>query len=202
MVHSVYLMWIDFYCYFHLQVNVFLVTHIPGTYSETSNGYPHGHGRVAHLLTKHSAPIDDSSVIVAQSSSLGSFGQAPYLLPISVDGLLMYFLLIQKVPLVRVQTLGWLVNLSTACVVIQNRSDCEKYRASVSCIHRSIMLQAATMAYLVVDAYRTAIKSIRNKHGWMVSYTSGEQTEDSAAKRCPTSKHIAGGPRKSCSGTF
>lgn len=56
---------------------MFLITSIPGTYTETTNGYPHGHGRVAHLLTKHSTQIDDSSVIVAQSSSLGSFGSTP-----------------------------------------------------------------------------------------------------------------------------
>lgn len=60
-----------------MQANVFLITSVPGTYTDSSNGYPHGHGRVAHLLTKYSAPIDDSSVIVAQSSSLGSFGAGP-----------------------------------------------------------------------------------------------------------------------------
>lgn len=60
-----------------MQVNVFLVTSVPGTYTETSNGYPHGHGRVSHLLSKHSTQINDSSTIVAQSSSLGSFGAGP-----------------------------------------------------------------------------------------------------------------------------
>lgn len=56
---------------------MFLISSIPGTYTETTIGYPHGHGRVAHLLTKHSTQIDDSSQIVAQSSSLGSFGASP-----------------------------------------------------------------------------------------------------------------------------
>lgn len=58
-------------------INVFLVTSIPGTYSETLDGFPHGHGRVAHLLSKHATAIDDSAPIIAQSSSLGSFGTNP-----------------------------------------------------------------------------------------------------------------------------
>lgn len=58
-------------------MNVFLVTSIPGTYTNSSNGYPHGHGRVAHLLSKHATAINDNSIIVAQSSSLGSFGAGP-----------------------------------------------------------------------------------------------------------------------------
>lgn len=57
-----------------MQVNVFLVTSIPGTYHETSSGFPHGHLRASWVLAKHSAPIDDNVPIVAQSSSLGSFG--------------------------------------------------------------------------------------------------------------------------------
>lgn len=57
---------------------MFLVTSIPGTYHETAGtGYPHGHCRVAWLLSKYSSPIDESSAIVAQSSSLGSFGSSP-----------------------------------------------------------------------------------------------------------------------------
>lgn len=55
-------------------INVFLVTSVPGTHHEGVNGYPHGHARVGWLLSKHSAPIDDTSAIVAQSSSIGSFG--------------------------------------------------------------------------------------------------------------------------------
>lgn len=55
-------------------VKVFLITSIPGAYHETMNGYPHGHSRVAWLLSKFSAPIEDNSPIVAQSSSIGSFG--------------------------------------------------------------------------------------------------------------------------------
>lgn len=58
-------------------INVFLVTSIPGTYSKTLDGFPHGHGRVSYLLSKHATSIDDSSYIVAQSSSLGSFGKNP-----------------------------------------------------------------------------------------------------------------------------
>lgn len=58
-------------------INVFLVTSIPGTYSETLDGFPHGHGRIAHLLSKHCTPIEDGIPVVAQSSSLGSFGQNP-----------------------------------------------------------------------------------------------------------------------------
>lgn len=55
-------------------IKVFLITSIPGTYHETTNGYAHGHARVAWLLSKFSAPIEDNSPIVAQSSSIGSFG--------------------------------------------------------------------------------------------------------------------------------
>lgn len=56
-------------------INVFLVTSIPGTHAETYNGgYSHGLGRVAWLLSHHSAPIDDSVPIVAQCSSIGSLG--------------------------------------------------------------------------------------------------------------------------------
>lgn len=58
-------------------VNVFLVTSIPGSFQETGTGYQHGHCRIAWLLSKHSTPIDDSSAVVAQSSSLGSFGARP-----------------------------------------------------------------------------------------------------------------------------
>lgn len=58
-------------------INVFLVTSIPGTYSETLDGFPHGHGRCAHLLSKHTTRIEDSAPVVAQSSSLGSFGANP-----------------------------------------------------------------------------------------------------------------------------
>lgn len=61
----------DFFLLF--QINVFLITSIPGTYKQTRNGYPHGHGRIAYLLAKHSAIINSSSAVVAQASSLGSF---------------------------------------------------------------------------------------------------------------------------------
>lgn len=58
-------------------VNVCLVTSIPGTHHEGSNGYAHGHARVGWLLSKYCAEIDDKSPIVVQSSSLGSFGANP-----------------------------------------------------------------------------------------------------------------------------
>lgn len=56
---------------------MFLVTSIPGVYQDSNNGYPHGHPRVGHLLSKHSAPIPEDSVIVAQTSSLGIYGKSP-----------------------------------------------------------------------------------------------------------------------------
>lgn len=56
-------------------MNVFLITSIPGTHANTNGqGHPHGHGRVAHLLERHSTEIDVSSPIVAQCSSIGNFG--------------------------------------------------------------------------------------------------------------------------------
>lgn len=58
-------------------VNVCLVTSIPGTHHEGSNGHAHGHARVASLLSKHCAEIEDTSPVVVQSSSLGSFGANP-----------------------------------------------------------------------------------------------------------------------------
>lgn len=60
-----------------LQVNVFLVTSVPGTHKSSNGSHPHGHGRVSSLLSQHSAPIEDSCVIVAQSSALGSYGKTP-----------------------------------------------------------------------------------------------------------------------------
>lgn len=63
-----------FIFHFNLQVNVFLITSVPGTFVESNKGYPHGHGRVAHLLSQHAGQIDNCAAIVAQSSSLGSFG--------------------------------------------------------------------------------------------------------------------------------
>lgn len=51
------------------------MTSVPGGHRETpGKGYLFGHGRVAHLLGQHSAPIDDSCPVVAQSSSIGSLG--------------------------------------------------------------------------------------------------------------------------------
>lgn len=54
-------------------VNVFLITSVPGLYGEGQTGFPSGHCRVGYLLSKHSAPIEDTSPVVAQSSSIGSF---------------------------------------------------------------------------------------------------------------------------------
>lgn len=54
---------------------MFLVAASPGSHREQPNrGHPYGHPRLGYLLSKHSAPIDDSCPIVAQSSSIGSFG--------------------------------------------------------------------------------------------------------------------------------
>lgn len=58
-------------------VNVFLVTSVPGTHHEGSNGYAHGHGRIGWLLSKYCPEIPDTSPVVVQSSSLGSFGANP-----------------------------------------------------------------------------------------------------------------------------
>lgn len=55
-------------------INVFLITSVPGTHNSGTNGYPYGHPKVGWLLSKHSAPIEDTSPLVAQSSSIGSFG--------------------------------------------------------------------------------------------------------------------------------
>lgn len=54
-----------------------LITSIPGTHANIGSGYPHGHGQVAHILSEHSPPIDDTSPIIAQSSALGNYGTNP-----------------------------------------------------------------------------------------------------------------------------
>lgn len=53
-------------------VNVFLVTSIPGKFKSDTYGHP----RLGALLKKHSAPIDSSHPIIAQTSSLGNFGKS------------------------------------------------------------------------------------------------------------------------------
>lgn len=57
---------------------MFLVASVPGRHPVNENGCQYGHLRVAYLLHKHSAPINESSAIVAQSSSLGRFGKGPH----------------------------------------------------------------------------------------------------------------------------
>lgn len=47
---------------------------MPGGHRDTPRGYDWGHARLGHLLSKHSAPIDDGCPIIAQSSSIGSLG--------------------------------------------------------------------------------------------------------------------------------
>ncbi|XP_059609535.1 probable tyrosyl-DNA phosphodiesterase isoform X2 [Phlebotomus argentipes] len=56
------------------EVNVFLVASVPGGHRSTPKGPLWGHPRVGHLLAQHSARIDESRPIVAQSSSIGSLG--------------------------------------------------------------------------------------------------------------------------------
>ncbi|GAB0091433.1 Probable tyrosyl-DNA phosphodiesterase [Sergentomyia squamirostris] len=55
-------------------VNVFLVASVPGGHRSTPRGHPWGHPRAGHLLAQHSARIEESCPIVAQSSSIGSLG--------------------------------------------------------------------------------------------------------------------------------
>ncbi|XP_021706145.1 probable tyrosyl-DNA phosphodiesterase isoform X1 [Aedes aegypti] len=59
------------------EVNVFLVASVPGGHLNTPKGPLWGHPRMGYLLGKHSAPIDDSCPLVAQSSSIGSLGPNP-----------------------------------------------------------------------------------------------------------------------------
>uniref|UniRef100_A0A8D8DI93 Probable tyrosyl-DNA phosphodiesterase n=1 Tax=Culex pipiens TaxID=7175 RepID=A0A8D8DI93_CULPI len=59
------------------EVNVFFVASIPGGHLNTAKGPLWGHPRLGYLLGKHSAPIDDSCPLVAQSSSIGSLGPNP-----------------------------------------------------------------------------------------------------------------------------
>uniref|UniRef100_A0A1B0EWV7 Tyrosyl-dna phosphodiesterase n=2 Tax=Lutzomyia longipalpis TaxID=7200 RepID=A0A1B0EWV7_LUTLO len=58
------------------EVNVFLVASVPGGHisSSFSKGPQWGHPRMGHLLAQHSARIDETCPIVAQSSSIGSLG--------------------------------------------------------------------------------------------------------------------------------
>ncbi|XP_065089426.1 probable tyrosyl-DNA phosphodiesterase [Ochlerotatus camptorhynchus] len=59
------------------QVNVFLVASVPGGHLNTPKGPLWGHPRLGYLLGKHSAPVDDTCPLVAQSSSIGSLGPTP-----------------------------------------------------------------------------------------------------------------------------
>ncbi|XP_053689936.1 probable tyrosyl-DNA phosphodiesterase [Sabethes cyaneus] len=58
-------------------VNVFLVASVPGGHLNTPKGPLWGHPRLGYLLGQHSAPIDDTCPLVAQSSSIGSLGPNP-----------------------------------------------------------------------------------------------------------------------------
>ncbi|XP_058463554.1 probable tyrosyl-DNA phosphodiesterase isoform X2 [Malaya genurostris] len=58
-------------------VNVFLVASVPGGHLNTPKGPLWGHPRMGYLLGQHSAPIDDTCPLVAQSSSIGSLGPNP-----------------------------------------------------------------------------------------------------------------------------
>ncbi|XP_070490380.1 probable tyrosyl-DNA phosphodiesterase isoform X2 [Chironomus tepperi] len=58
-------------------VNVFFVGSTPGTHQESGQGIRFGHLRVQELLSKHSAPIDDSCPVIVQASSIGSLGATP-----------------------------------------------------------------------------------------------------------------------------
>ncbi|XP_055535564.1 probable tyrosyl-DNA phosphodiesterase isoform X1 [Wyeomyia smithii] len=58
-------------------VNVFLVASVPGGHLNTAKGPLWGHPRLGYLLGQHSAPIDDTCPLVAQSSSIGSLGPNP-----------------------------------------------------------------------------------------------------------------------------
>jgi tyrosyl-DNA phosphodiesterase-1 len=57
-------------------VNVFFVASTPGSHRDDGKGIHFGHPRLATLLTHHSAPIDDSSPIILQASSIGSLGSS------------------------------------------------------------------------------------------------------------------------------
>uniref|UniRef100_A0A182FV04 PBZ-type domain-containing protein n=1 Tax=Anopheles albimanus TaxID=7167 RepID=A0A182FV04_ANOAL len=59
-------------------VKVCLVASVPGGHVNTRNGPLWGHARLGYLLKKYAAPIDDSCPLVAQSSSIGSFGPSPH----------------------------------------------------------------------------------------------------------------------------
>ena len=57
------------------KVNVFFIASAPGSHREMpGRGFSFGHPRLGKLLSEHSAPVDDSCPIVAQSSSIGNLG--------------------------------------------------------------------------------------------------------------------------------
>ncbi|XP_058838346.1 probable tyrosyl-DNA phosphodiesterase isoform X2 [Topomyia yanbarensis] len=58
-------------------VNVLLVASVPGGHLNTPKGPLWGHPRLGYLLGQHSAPVDDTCPVVAQSSSIGSLGPNP-----------------------------------------------------------------------------------------------------------------------------
>lgn len=55
-------------------VKVFFVFSVPGSHRDSGKGIYYGHPRIGNLLSKHSAPIDDSNPIMLQASSIGSLG--------------------------------------------------------------------------------------------------------------------------------
>lgn len=59
-------------------INVFLVASVPGKHLQSWRGneksQSYGHWRMGNLLKQHAPPIDVASPLIAQSSSVGSFG--------------------------------------------------------------------------------------------------------------------------------
>lgn len=57
-------------------VNVFFVASVPGSHRDSGKGIYFGHQRLGTLLSENSAPVDDSSPIWLQCSSIGSLGSS------------------------------------------------------------------------------------------------------------------------------
>lgn len=60
-------------------IKVFFVSSVPGSHRDpgSGKGFLYGHPRVSTLLSEHSAPIDESTPIILQASSIGSLGPSP-----------------------------------------------------------------------------------------------------------------------------
>lgn len=106
------------------------------------------------------------------------------------------------VVLVQVQMRGWQANLWIVWDAIQSRSVWEKCQAFESFIRALVMLQAVTMDCSVVDVYRTEVKCIKSKRGWMVSCINGVLMVASVQRPCHTLKRIVDGMTRSCIGSF